>query len=84
MSVIFFLIPLSILAAASFLAAFIWAVRSGQYEDTCTPSLRLLMEERQVRRPTSVGNSTPDETGRGEGRDEPRAAAPEADEAPLR
>jgi cbb3-type cytochrome oxidase maturation protein len=46
MSVIFILIPLSILLAASFLAAFIWAVRSGQYDDTSTPSLRLLMEDR--------------------------------------
>ncbi len=46
MSVIFLLIPLSILAAAGFLGAFIWAVRSGQYEDTCTPSMRLLVEER--------------------------------------
>jgi cbb3-type cytochrome oxidase maturation protein len=47
MIVIFFLIPLSILVAACFLALFIWAVRSGQYEDTCTPSMRLLMEERK-------------------------------------
>lgn len=46
MSVIFLLIPLSIVAAAGFLGAFIWAVRSGQYEDTCTPSMRLLVEER--------------------------------------
>jgi len=46
MSVIFLLIPLSILVAAGFLSAFIWAVRSGQYEDTCTPSMRLLAEER--------------------------------------
>ena len=38
MSVIFLLIPLSIVIAACFFAAFIWAVRSGQYEDTCTPS----------------------------------------------
>jgi cbb3-type cytochrome oxidase maturation protein len=45
MSVIFVLIPLSIAMAAVFLGAFIWAVRSGQYEDTTTPSLRLLMEE---------------------------------------
>lgn len=47
MSVILLLIPLSVLIAAAFLAAFIWAVRSGQYEDTCTPSMRLLTEERQ-------------------------------------
>jgi cbb3-type cytochrome oxidase maturation protein len=31
--------------AAGFLGAFIWAVRSGQYEDTCTPSMRLLLDE---------------------------------------
>lgn len=46
MSVIFLLIIVSVAIATGFLAGFIWAVRSGQYEDTCTPSLRLLMEER--------------------------------------
>ena len=45
MSVIFLLIPISIVFAGGFLAAFIWAVRSGQYEDTCTPSMRLLMDD---------------------------------------
>jgi cbb3-type cytochrome oxidase maturation protein len=45
MSVILLLIPLSIVIAACFLGAFIWAVRSGQYEDTCTPSMRLLLDE---------------------------------------
>lgn len=45
MSVIFLLIPLSIVIAACFLAAFIWAVRTGQYEDTCTPSMRVLLDE---------------------------------------
>ena len=51
MSVIFLLIPLSILIAACFLGAFIWAVRSGQYEDTCTPSMRLLLEEKKSGKP---------------------------------
>ena len=46
MSVIFILILVSVAIATGFLAGFIWAVRSGQYEDTCTPSMRLLMEER--------------------------------------
>jgi cbb3-type cytochrome oxidase maturation protein len=45
MSVIFLLIPLSILAATGFLFAFIWAVRNGQYEDTATPSMRVLLDE---------------------------------------
>ena len=47
MIVIFLLIPLSIVIALCFLGAFIWAVRSGQYEDTCTPSMRLLLEEKR-------------------------------------
>jgi cbb3-type cytochrome oxidase maturation protein len=45
MSIILVLIPVSILFAVAFLAAFIWAVRSGQYEDTCTPAMRVLAEE---------------------------------------
>lgn len=48
MIVIYLLIPLSIVIALCFLGAFIWAVRSGQYEDTCTPSMRLLLEERRA------------------------------------
>ena len=50
MSIILVLIPLSIVFAVAFLAAFVWAVRSGQYEDTCTPSMRVLADE-----PMSVG-----------------------------
>ena len=49
MIVIFILIPLSIVLATCFLGAFIWAVRSGQYEDTGTPSLRLLMDDRAAK-----------------------------------
>lgn len=45
MSVILLLIPLSILFAGGFLAVFFWAVRSGQYEDTCTPSMRMLADD---------------------------------------
>lgn len=48
MGVILLLIPLSLGVAAGFLGAFFWAVRSGQYEDTVTPSMRLLLEERQA------------------------------------
>ena len=45
MIVILILIPLSVVIAAGFLWAFFWAVRSGQYEDTTTPSMRILMED---------------------------------------
>ena len=50
MSIILVLIPLSILIAICFLAAFIWAVRSGQFEDTCTPSMRVLTDETAARK----------------------------------
>lgn len=45
MSVILLLIPLSLLVALLFLGFFFWAVRSGQYEDTCTPSMRVLTDD---------------------------------------
>ena len=51
MSAIYLLIPISLLVALAFLAAFIWAVRSGQYEDPCTPALRMLTDDRPAGRP---------------------------------
>ena len=45
MSVIWVLVGFSVVVAAGFLAAFIWAVRSGQYDDKYTPSVRILFEE---------------------------------------
>jgi cbb3-type cytochrome oxidase maturation protein len=48
---------LSILIAIGFLAAFIWAVRSGQYEDTCTPSMRMLLEEKKSGKPEPAKES---------------------------
>ena len=44
MSVLFILISVSILVASAFLILFIWAVRSGQFDDTQTPSFRILFE----------------------------------------
>ena len=46
MSVIVILILVSLGLACSFLAAFVWAVKSGQFEDTSTPSLRILPEDK--------------------------------------
>ncbi len=44
MNVILILILASLGVALLFLGCFIWAVRSGQYEDTCTPSMRILTD----------------------------------------
>ena len=45
MNVIILLILASLAVALMFLAGFVWAVRSGQYEDTLTPSMRVLAED---------------------------------------
>lgn len=45
MKVIFFLIGISLLVALGFLVAFFWAVRTGQYEDEYTPSVRMLLDD---------------------------------------
>ena len=42
MSVILILLMASISVAALFLAAFLWSVRSGQYDDEISPPLRML------------------------------------------
>ena len=47
MSVIFILIIISLLMASGFLIAFLWAVRSGQFEDDYTPSVRILFDDEQ-------------------------------------
>jgi cbb3-type cytochrome oxidase maturation protein len=47
MNILYLLIAVSLVAALSFLVMFIWAVRTGQYEDTYTPSVRILFEEEQ-------------------------------------
>jgi cbb3-type cytochrome oxidase maturation protein len=45
MSVILILILASLGVAVAFLGGFIWAVKSGQFEDTCTPAMRILSED---------------------------------------
>jgi cbb3-type cytochrome oxidase maturation protein len=45
MSVILLLIIASLTMALLFLGCFVWSVRSGQYDDTSTPALRMLAED---------------------------------------
>lgn len=42
MHVMFILIGFSLVVALFFLAAYFWASKTGQYDDTYTPSLRML------------------------------------------
>ena len=45
MSVIYLLISISIAVAIGFFIAFIRAVKSGQYDDDYTPSVRMLFDD---------------------------------------
>jgi cbb3-type cytochrome oxidase maturation protein len=49
MGVIVILILASLAMALLFLGGFIWSVRSGQFEDTTTPSMRVLLDEPKSR-----------------------------------
>lgn len=45
MNVLYILVPVALLLAASGVVAFIWSVRSGQFEDVETPGLRVVFDE---------------------------------------
>jgi cbb3-type cytochrome oxidase maturation protein len=45
MTIIYFLIGCSIIMALLFLAAFFWALKSGQHDDMHTPAIRILFED---------------------------------------
>ena len=48
MNVLLILIAASLGMALLFLGGFIWATRSGQFEDTSTPALRVLTDDPRV------------------------------------
>ncbi|OGQ91548.1 MAG: cytochrome oxidase maturation protein, cbb3-type [Deltaproteobacteria bacterium RIFOXYA12_FULL_58_15] len=45
MEVVFVLLPLALAVAGIMLALFIWAVRSGQFDDLETPPFRILFDD---------------------------------------
>jgi cbb3-type cytochrome oxidase maturation protein len=45
MSVLIVLVIVSVIVAGSFLAAFIWCVKKGQYDDDYAPSVRILFDD---------------------------------------
>ena len=51
MSVIYLLISISILVAIGFFIAFIRAVKTGQYDDDYTPSVRMLFDDELQTKP---------------------------------
>lgn len=56
MSVIYMLLAISVLVAIIFFVAFIISVRKGQYDDSYTPSVRMLFEDELVEKDSDVSN----------------------------
>ncbi|GER58100.1 cbb3-type cytochrome oxidase assembly protein CcoS [Patiriisocius marinus] len=49
MSIIYMLLAISVVVALGFFAAFVMSVKSGQYDDTYTPSVRMLFDDELVK-----------------------------------
>lgn len=54
MSIIYILLTISVIVALVFFAAFILSVKNGQYDDTYTPSVRMLFEDEVTKSNTSA------------------------------
>ncbi|MBT8306451.1 MAG: cbb3-type cytochrome oxidase assembly protein CcoS [Maribacter sp.] len=61
MSVIYVLLTISIVVAIIFFTAFIISVRSGQYDDSYTPSVRMLFEDELVKPDQGMNKDIPDD-----------------------
>ena len=46
MNIVIILIAISLAIAVMFLGVFLWALKSGQYDDTYSPSVRMLFENK--------------------------------------
>lgn len=56
MTIIILLIAISLSIAILFLAIFYWNMKSGQYDDTYTPSVRILFDNRVPKDSAAAGN----------------------------
>ncbi len=60
MNIIFISIPISLILVAIGVAAFFWAVRSGQFDDLDTPAYSILMDdEDQPKRKQQAKSDSP-------------------------
>lgn len=68
METIFVLLPLALLIAAIAVGFFIWAAKTGQFDDLDTPAVRILFDDEEPRRPAAVAAppSTPTEPTKAE------------------
>lgn len=53
MEIIVVLLPLALLLGATFVFAFVWSAKKGQYDDLETPRYRMLLEDKKITNSTS-------------------------------
>lgn len=61
MDILYLLIPMAILLVVAMVAGFLWASKSGQFDDLEGPAHRILMDEDEPREPVP-GKRKPDDT----------------------
>ncbi|HYN44340.1 MAG TPA: cbb3-type cytochrome oxidase assembly protein CcoS [Thermoanaerobaculia bacterium] len=54
METIFVLLPLALLIATIAVGLFIWAAKTGQFDDLDTPAVRILFDDEEPRRPAKA------------------------------
>lgn len=60
MDILYLLIPIAILLVAAMVGGFLWASKSGQFDDLEGPAHRILMEEDEPREPVPGKQGTGD------------------------
>ncbi|WP_111683892.1 cbb3-type cytochrome oxidase assembly protein CcoS [Winogradskyella tangerina] len=58
MSVIYIVLTVSVIVGMAFFIVFLLAVKSGQYDDSYTPSVRMLFEDELVTEPSKESIQT--------------------------
>ena len=58
METIFVLLPLALLIAAIAVGFFIWAARTGQFDDLDTPAVRMLFDDEEPQRQERIDSET--------------------------
>ncbi len=67
METIFVLLPLALLIAAIAVGFFIWAARTGQFDDLETPAVRILFEDEVMNQESGIRNQRSAVTAAGPG-----------------
>jgi len=59
MSILYLLIPISLIFVALIIAVFLWAIRSGQFDDLEGPAHSILMDDDSPKESSSTSSDRP-------------------------